>query len=111
MWRKLSYGRLLRTYYDDGFALDDFELGATIACQHVIDTGDHSPIRQLPRRVSFTLRRKIDEMVAEMLKKGVIKPSKSPWASPVVLVSKEDAFLLRLPETQRHHQVRCITVA
>ena len=32
----------------------------------------------------------IDEMVREMLEQGVIEPSQSPWASPVVLVKKRD---------------------
>ena len=79
--------------YNDVFALDDSELGVAATCQHVINTGDHQPIRQLPRRVPFALRQKIDEMVGEMLEKGIIQPSKSPWASPVVLVSKKDGSL------------------
>ena len=79
--------------YDHIFALDDFELGRTNTCQHTIDTGSSSPIRQLPRRVPFALRQKVDEMVEEMLEKGVIEPSRSPWASPVVLVSKKDGSL------------------
>ena len=29
-------------------------------------------------------------MVAKMQKQGVIQPSKSPWASPIVLVAKKD---------------------
>ena len=79
--------------YNDVFALDDSELGVAATCQHVINTGDHQAICQLPRRVPFALRQKIDEMVGEMLEKGIIQPSKSPWASPVVLVSKKDGCL------------------
>ena len=37
------------------------------------------------------MRSTIDILVDEMLQQGVIKPSKSPWASPVVLVAKKDA--------------------
>ena len=56
---------------------------------HSIETGDHPPIRQPIRRTPFALRRKADEMVREMIDQGVVQPSHSPWASPIVLV-KED---------------------
>ena len=76
--------------YADIFALGTSELGSTNVVHHGINTGDHSPIRQAPRRTPFTLRKKIEEMVDDMLEKEVIQPSKSPWASPVVLVTKKD---------------------
>ncbi|MCG8624354.1 MAG: hypothetical protein MJE68_20465 [Proteobacteria bacterium] len=34
----------------DVFALDDSELGCTDLVRHVIDTGDHSPLRQPPHQ-------------------------------------------------------------
>ena len=76
--------------FADVFALGNSELGCNHLAHHGIDTGDHPPIRQPPRQVPFTLRRKVEELVDDMLKKGVIQPSKSPWASPVVLVAKKD---------------------
>ena len=54
--------------------------------QHVVQTGNEGPIRQPVRRMPFALRRDIDQMVEEMLDQGVIQPSSSPWASPIVLV-------------------------
>ena len=57
---------------------------------HSIDTGEHRPIRQPVRRTPFALRGKIEEMVQEMLQQGVIEPSWSPWASPIVLVKRKD---------------------
>ena len=57
---------------------------------HGIDTGDHPPIQQAPRQVPFTIQRKVEEMVDDMLDKEVIQSSKSPWASPIVLVAKND---------------------
>ena len=74
----------------DVFALDNTELGSTDITHHHIETGDHSPIRQPMRRTPFVLRDKIDAMVKEMAEQGVIRPSKSPWSSPVVLVRKKD---------------------
>ena len=38
----------------------------------------------------FALRSKVDEMVDEMLERGVIQHFRSPWASPIVLVAKKD---------------------
>ena len=38
----------------------------------------------------FSLRGKATQLVQEMLKQGVIKPSASPWASPIVVVRKKD---------------------
>ena len=76
--------------YADLFALDRSELGSTDLVTHSINTSDHPPIRQQPRRVPFALRGKIAEMVDDMLEQGVIQPSQSPWASPVVLVAKKD---------------------
>ena len=61
--------------------------------EHVIDTGDSQPMRQLPRRVPFALRKEISRMVQEMLDGGVVQESASPWASPVVLVIKKDGTL------------------
>ena len=74
----------------DVFALGASELGTTRLIQHGIKTGDHSPIKQPPRRVPFALRKTVDTVVEGMLSQGVVVPSASPWASPVVLVQKKD---------------------
>ena len=78
------------TDHHEQFALDPLELGSTNQVIHSIDTGDHPPIKQHPRRIPFALRSKVDTMVEEMLDQGVIKHSHSPWASPIVLVQKKD---------------------
>ena len=76
--------------FSDVFALEPSELGHTDVVQHTIDTGTHQPIRQLPYRAPFSLRKRTEELIESMLKQGVIKNSNSPWASPVVLVAKRD---------------------
>lgn len=76
--------------YRDIFALSPDELGRTDLVQHHIDTGDHAPIRQRPYRVSDKQRGIIEEHVTDMLNRGIIQPSVSPWASSVVLVKKKD---------------------
>ena len=75
---------------DDVFALTDDELDCTDVVTHKIDTGDHPPIKQYPRRTPFVQRAKITAMVADMEKKGIVKSSTSSWASPIVLMPKKD---------------------
>ena len=76
--------------YADVFALCNDGLGRTNVLQHQIHTGDYSPIRQHFRRVCPQKRQEIRNLLSEMLEKDIIKPSCSPWASPVVLVKKKD---------------------
>lgn len=77
--------------FSDIFALDDTELGCTDVLNHSIDTGDlHSPIKQQPPVVR---REKMAKMITKMQDQGVVQPSSSPWASPVVLVPKKDVSL------------------
>jgi hypothetical protein len=64
--------------FADVFALDSTELGTTGVTQHNIETGDHPPVREPPRRVPFALRQTVDELVENMLSQGVIVPSSSP---------------------------------
>ena len=73
--------------YEDVFALRDLELGYT----HCIDTGNQAPIK--PYHIPMSRMAKISDMIDDMLQQGVIKPSVSPWASPVVLVPKKDSSL------------------
>jgi len=77
----------------DVFAVEKGELGSVSEVQHHIKTEDCSPVRQPPRRVPFSLRPEISQMVNEMLQAQVIEESSSPWARPVVLIRKKDGSL------------------
>ena len=68
-------------------------IGCTDGVHVYIDTGDHSPIRQRAYRIPLTRRQVVEEEVNKMLEKGVIRPSQSPWASPVTLVPKKDGSI------------------
>ena len=64
--------------------------GHTDAVEHEINTGDSSPIRCAPRRMSPQKMKKEEECVTEMLTGGQIEPSDNPWSSPVVLVTNKN---------------------
>ena len=64
--------------------------GHTDAVEHDINTGDRSPIRCAPRRMSPQKMKREEDCVADMLTGGQIEASDSPWSSPVVLVTKKD---------------------
>ena len=66
------------------------ELGCTSLIEHRIHTSDHHPIRQQPRRVPHHLLSEVDRQLSDMLDKGLIQESTSPWASPVVLAKKKN---------------------
>ena len=64
--------------------------GHTDVVEHDINTGDRSPIRCAPRRMSPQKMKKEEDCVTDMLTGGQIEASDSPWSSPVVLVTKKD---------------------
>lgn len=43
-----------------------------------------------PRRLSVAEQEVVTETINELLEKGIIRPSKSNYASPIVLVDKKD---------------------
>jgi transposase InsO family protein len=72
------------------FASTEVPFGRVRDYVHVIDTGDARPICQPLRRTSPAQRDIVREEVQKMLAAGAIRPSQSPWASPVTLVPKKD---------------------
>eukprot|EP00171_Calliarthron_tuberculosum_P021997 IDg21997t1 len=72
----------------------DGSLGLINITEHHIDLDSGTrPIRQLPYHAGPYARQFVAEEVERMLKGGVIRPSKSEWASPVVLAPKSDGSL------------------
>ncbi len=74
-------------------------------CQHVIDTGDAPPVMQKPYRHSRFEEDFLKNLVDELVQAGLVRPSMSPWISPVVLVKKKDGSLRMCIDFRRLNKV------
>jgi hypothetical protein len=66
------------------------QLGRTDKVYATVDTGSAAPIRTRPHRLSKAERDVVTKEVKKLLDLGLIRPSSSPWAAPVVLVPKKE---------------------
>ena len=66
------------------------EPGLTNMTEFSMDTGDHPPIFQRAYSTPTSLKDSIEREIEWLLSKEYIRPSKSPWASPMVTVRKPD---------------------
>ncbi|KAL5020764.1 hypothetical protein ScPMuIL_002155, partial [Solemya velum] len=71
------------------FVGPDEKLGRCNLYEHEIDTGSALPIKQRAYRLPVHKREEVDKQVESMLEQGIVSPSLSPWASPIVLVEKK----------------------
>jgi len=72
------------------FAMHPRKPGLNRLVQHVIDTGTHPPIRCKPHNTTHEQDQIMRKEVLDMLEKGIIRPSNSPWAFPALIVKKPD---------------------
>ena len=79
--------------------------GRTTIVQHSIHVGDAAPIRQRPYRIPYSCRKMVKRELDEILASGVIRPSTSPWASPIVLVEKKDGGIRFCVDFRKLNQV------
>ncbi|XP_076049398.1 uncharacterized protein LOC143030081 [Oratosquilla oratoria] len=61
--------------------------------EHDVDTEGALPIRQRPYRLNAFKREYLRAEVQRLQELGIVEPSHSPWASPVVLVPKPDGSM------------------
>ena len=92
--------------FSDVFSQEGDDLGCTPLLEHTIETHG-PPLRQPYRRQNPAVRREEMARVQQMLASDVIRPSNSPWASPVVMVKKKDGSLRFCVD---FHQLNAATV-
>jgi hypothetical protein len=61
----------------------------------VLDPPNHPPIPCKPYRMSPAMEEICKKQVEDMLEKGIIEPSTSPWQFPVIMVKKKDGKTYR----------------
>ena len=79
----------LLSEYSDVFATIGTPGAQNHVVKHTIKTTG-LPITQPLHRILVTLKEAVDKEVTKMLEHGIIRPSVSPWSSPVVMVKKRN---------------------
>ena len=72
------------------FSLSSDPLGTAVRVEHHIDIGDAKPFKISPYKIAPDKLESVREEIHEMLDKGVVVPSKSPFSSPIVIVPTKD---------------------
>ncbi|KAF0735495.1 hypothetical protein Ae201684_008062 [Aphanomyces euteiches] len=67
--------------------------GRTHLIEFSIDTGNNPPIRSVPYRTSKAEGDIMEAELNQYLDLGLIRPSKSPWSSPVLMIRKPDGSI------------------
>lgn len=77
------------------FSTSDTDIGQCDRIKHRIDLlpGFETPFKQRHRRIPPTMIEEVRQHLDQLLSAGIIRKSKSPWASNVVLVRKKNGKL------------------
>ncbi|GAB0086702.1 Zinc finger, CCHC-type [Sergentomyia squamirostris] len=79
--------------FRDCFSKDLQEIGCTKFVKMTINVTSSKLIQHKPRRVAYGHREEFEKLIRQLLKAGIIVPSTSSYASPVVLTIKPDGSI------------------
>ncbi|KAF0728980.1 hypothetical protein Ae201684P_003563 [Aphanomyces euteiches] len=79
--------------------------GRTDLVKYYINTGSAPPIKQAPYRVSQRESEIMEAEIQQYLGLGLIRPSTSPWASPVLMIRKPDGSIRFCIDYRRLNEV------
>ena len=93
--------------YQDEFKSPEGENGRTEVTEHGIDEQDNHPIKGNYISLPFARQVACDKEVEKMLDDDIIEPSDSPWASPVVMVTKKEGSIRFCADYRRLNSLVC----
>ena len=76
--------------YSSIFSVDDMDIGCTSAVKHHIRLSDDSAFRVKSRGIAPADYADVRKHLADLMGKGIIRPSESQFASPIVVVRKKN---------------------
>lgn len=86
------------------FSKGDTDIGKCKVAKHRIELTNHVPFKERYRRIPPGMVEEVRKHVEDLLAGGVIRPSKSPWASAVVLCRRKNGKLRMCIDYRRLNQ-------
>lgn len=71
------------------FYLEGDDLSFTNVIKHKIETRDDLPVHAKSYRYPYCHKEEVQNQISKMLSQGIIRPSTSPWCSPIWIVPKK----------------------
>ncbi|KAK3108916.1 hypothetical protein FSP39_018571 [Pinctada imbricata] len=87
---QLEEGKNLLRKYHDIFSKSDTDIGHSKMVKHRIELHDDVPFKQRSRRIPPAMFDEVKQHLQTLLDGGIIRKSKSPWSSNVVLCRKKN---------------------
>ncbi len=91
--------------YQDVFSKDDYDLGCTHLAEHAIHTGDALQVRYPPRHVPLAMSGEEIKEIQNLKNRGILQESSSPWASPIVIVTKKNGKICMCCDYRKLNQL------
>lgn len=88
VWRKRLRQKLSKR--GNAFSLEEWDVGLAKGVEHHIRLSDPRPFRERSRRIAPADIDDIRRHLKDLLAAGIIKESRSPYASPIVIVRKKN---------------------
>lgn len=90
----LDEGKLFLDEFNDIFPDEITKLPPVREVDHAIDlVANAAPVSRAPYRMSLAQNEELESQLTDLLNKGYIRPSKSPWGAPILFVKKKDGSL------------------